>query len=157
MLQKRAERKVGILAPGFGSYQAALFSFHWVWLVPKKHFDTATVVLPWGGRGVLRALPLLFKAPSALCFPVWKQMELKSFKMLCCNHTVFPPPQIGPQPLKWQPLIVQPEPLGFLGGHFPTKAALQLRCCVLLLISKRLLEISCQYFPPFWLHALPCK
>lgn len=113
-------------------------------------------------------LPLLREASSALCFPVWKQMKLKSFKMLCYNYTIFSPSLSHPQPAKRQPLIFQPEP-----QDVPQKVILPLKlplhsklkttwllhssavffCC----ISKRLLEISCLYFPLFWLHVLLCK
>lgn len=86
---RKGQRGKSAFWTGFGSYQAALFYFHWVWLAKETLWYSHSCASLVGGK-ILWGLPLLFKASSALCFPVWKQMELKSFKMLCCNHTVFP-------------------------------------------------------------------
>lgn len=150
---RKGQREKSAFWPGFGSYQAALFYFHWVWLAPGRESQRNTWEILWyshncasllrGEWKYYKRLPLLFKASSALCFPVWKQMELKSFKMLCYNHSLSPP-RIHPQPAKWQPIIVQPEPL-----DFPRRSLSPQSCfvtgvlCFFCCISKRLLEISC--------------
>lgn len=122
LCSRKGQREKSAFWPGFGSYPAALFHFHWVWLAPGKDIQRNTWEILWhtsshscaslGGKKNARGFPFSSRLSQHFVFLFGNKWN---WGVSRCFATI---PQSSPtsdpsRAYKRAALRVQPAPLDF--------------------------------------------